>query len=485
MTIDSQLYKWRRTALWIVVVLLPLVLVHPAAAYVPDQRWTTTANGGTGSIGTPVTLTWSIVPDGTSIPGRSPSNLKAYLDEEIGVGDWLPLFQAAFDRWSALGGITFVYESNDDGVSLNSSGGAQGVRGDIRISGTLIDGANNTLAYASLPNDGDIVFDTGETGFFSNSTNNFRAFRNTIMHESAHAFGLLHVQSDTNNFLMEPAINTSFDGPQLDDIRGIQGFYGDIYEKSNNGDGNNSFSTATNLGPISIGGSLFIGSDAAIGQRVEPIETNFVSIDTNTDTDFFSFNLISGAKLNFTLTPLGGTFNQGAESQPQTLFDANARNDLTLAVLAANGTTVLGTSNLGGPGTIESITGLSLADTGQYFVRVTGATPDAMQLYQLQVAAVSALGIPGDFNNDRIVNAADYATWRNLRNQTGPNLTADADGNGVVNDLDYNIWRANFGRSAGSGVVLASGVVPESASILYWLTALVFAVLSRRQNFRS
>ena len=36
----------------------------------------------------------------------------------------------------------------------------------------------------------------------------------------------------------EPREHGPIDGPQLDDIRGIQGFYGDVREKSNAGQGN-------------------------------------------------------------------------------------------------------------------------------------------------------------------------------------------------------------------------------------------------------
>src|SRR5262249_44539560 len=140
---------------------------------------------------------------------------------------WFHLFQESFDRWTQLGGITFVYEPNDSGTSLSGSAGALGVRGDVRIGGANIDGPSGTLAYTYYPDNGDMVIDTGETTFFTDSTNNYRSFRDTLMHEIGHAFGLDHVISSTEALLMEPYIDTSFDGPQLDDIRGLQGFYGD------------------------------------------------------------------------------------------------------------------------------------------------------------------------------------------------------------------------------------------------------------------
>ncbi len=477
-TCNIAVVKLLRVSTWFAVAALPLLSMQPATAYVPDQRWTTTASGGTGGQGTPITLTWSIVPDGTAIPGRSSSNLQSYLNQKIGAGAWLPLLQESFDRWTELGGIKFVYESRDDGVSLNSASGALGVRGDIRISGAFIDGASGTLAYASLPNDGDMVFDTGESSFYSNSASNYLQLRNTVMHETGHAFGLLHIESNTDNLLMEPFINSTFDGPQLDDIRGLHGLYGDKFEKTNGGLGNDIFSRATSLGALSVGGSLSIGTDAATGQRIETTETNFVSIDTNTDTDFYSFNLSAPANLNITLTPLGGTFNQSAEGGTPTPFNASARSDLILSVLASNGSTILGTSNIGGAGTIESITGLSLVSAGQYYVRITGAT-DAVQLYQLQLSAISAIApLAGDYNKNGIVDAADYVTWRDQNDQVGTNLAADGNNDGIVNDLDYIIWKSHLGMTAGTGTALTS--VPEPKSILYWLTTLVVLLGGRR-----
>jgi hypothetical protein len=54
--------------------------------------------------------------------------------------------------------------------------------------------------------------------------------------------------------------------------------------------------------------------------------------------------------------------------------------------------------------------------------------------------------IPGDFNSDRKTDAADYVVWRKTFGLTGPGLDADADGNEVVDDLDYDAWYAHFGE---------------------------------------
>jgi hypothetical protein len=69
--------------------------------------------------------------------------------------------------------------------------------------------------------------------------------------------------------------------------------------------------------------------------------------------------------------------------------------------------------------------------------------------------------LPGDYNGDNVVNAADYTVWRNSRGQT---ITLPNDSTpGEVNDDDYAVWKAHFGESIGA----ASGpAVPEPT--LWW-----------------
>jgi autotransporter-associated beta strand protein len=86
----------------------------------------------------------------------------------------------------------------------------------------------------------------------------------------------------------------------------------------------------------------------------------------------------------------------------------------------------------------------------------------------------SAGGVPGDFNGNGIVDAADYVLWR----KGGP-LQNEVDTPGTVNGQDYLDWRARFGNTSGSGSgsSLAAGAVPEPATlVLLMLIAPVIAV---------
>jgi hypothetical protein len=59
--------------------------------------------------------------------------------------------------------------------------------------------------------------------------------------------------------------------------------------------------------------------------------------------------------------------------------------------------------------------------------------------------------LPGDYNPDGTVDAADYTVWRNALGQTGSGLAADGDLSGVVDRGDFIVWKTNFSATASSG----------------------------------
>jgi autotransporter-associated beta strand protein len=88
---------------------------------------------------------------------------------------------------------------------------------------------------------------------------------------------------------------------------------------------------------------------------------------------------------------------------------------------------------------------------------------------RLQVTTLGPpLGIDGDFNNNGVVDAADYVLWRN----GGPLENDPTDG---VQPEDYDIWRANFGLTAAAGAAasVGNGAVPEPSP---WLPAMLMAI---------
>ena len=465
------------------------------ADFVP---WRTTATGTRSEHGQPVTLTWSIVGDGTLTPGESTadplvsSNLVSFLDGIFGgnpIGSnpndltrrpWFDEISQPFDRWEEISGINYVYEPNDDNLQLGGFAGQLGVRGDIRLSGRNIDGAGSTLAFNFLPTSsaagGDMVIDTSEFAFYSNSSNNFRPLRNVVVHELGHGLNLEHVVSSTDGLLLEPVINNSFDGPQLDEVRAAHFFYGDFNEKSFSGLGNGVASRATNLGLLTLGSTTSVGTDANVpSQLISQTATDFVSISNIDDTDFFSFTIPAAGLLDAELTPLGGVFTQAPEGGFPTTFDANSRSDLSLSIFDSDQTTLLATVNNGGVGESDTLVDLNLLDAGQYYARVTGAA-DTIQLYQLDLTLSPLSFQEADFNEDFAVNELDLQI---LTTSLGNNSLGDADGDGDTDGADFLLWQRQFDGSVSASSALS---VPEPTTVSLLLVGLSAMVQRRRHH---
>jgi hypothetical protein len=67
--------------------------------------------------------------------------------------------------------------------------------------------------------------------------------------------------------------------------------------------------------------------------------------------------------------------------------------------------------------------------------------------------------LPGDYNANGEVDAADFVLWRKtLGTIVPPSTGADSSGNGVVDQSDYLVWKANYGETLppiGAGALLA------------------------------
>jgi fibronectin-binding autotransporter adhesin len=102
-----------------------------------------------------------------------------------------------------------------------------------------------------------------------------------------------------------------------------------------------------------------------------------------------------------------------------------------------------------GPGTYGSLTSSAMFKSS-YF---TGSGI-------LNVAELVFTAIPGDYNNDGVVNAADYTVYRDNVGQPAGTLVNDPAG-GVVGQAQYTQWRNNYGRTANAALS-----VPEPTALL-------------------
>lgn len=97
------------------------------------------------------------------------------------------------------------------------------------------------------------------------------------------------------------------------------------------------------------------------------------------------------------------------------------------------------------------------------------------------VLTMFAIGLAGDYNQNGVVDAADYVVWRNTMGAAGNGLAADGNGDKVVNQADFDVWKSQFGKTNGSGSTLAANV-PEPATAGLLLLCVGLLGMSRPSN---
>jgi hypothetical protein len=107
---------------------------------------------------------------------------------------------------------------------------------------------------------------------------------------------------------------------------------------------------------------------------------------------------------------------------------------------------------------------------GMQFGATASSAPDSAVFFDVNIA----VSLPGDFNFDGSVDAADYVLWRSTVGEVGTGLAADGNGNNVIDAGDYDVWRNNFGaQSAAASVAIA--IVPEAPTRIFLCLALAGA----------
>lgn len=378
-------------------------LVSPMAFLAQGSRWSNTATNGATVQGQAITITYSFVPDGTALPGSlgepaTPSSLFATFDANFpgGRAAWKAKFAEAFARWSEFSNITFV-EVSDDGATFPTAVGQLGARGDIRIAMHPVNAT--ALAYMFFPQfGGDMVIDSNDIGLFSNPTNNFRNLRNMLAHELGHGLGLGHVLPANNTKIMEPNLVTAVDGPQEDDIRGMQFIYGDSLEA------NETLETSQ-----FVGGPL---RDPAQDGTVE-ITVEDAAIERADAADFFGFTAFAGVPIAIRVEPVGTTYAFGPQdSNTTTTVDAQAARNLGLRLWrrtsAANNTfQMLAQINFNQAGEAEYHPPIPYTQAGFMVAEVfsTDGIND-VQRYQLTISNV-AITAPVEPSDLRVFDGLD------------------------------------------------------------------------------
>jgi hypothetical protein len=221
-------------------------------------------------------------------------------------------------------------------------------------------------------------------------------------------------------------------------------------EKVGGGAGNNTLATSTPLGVVAAGQTLTMGADGTTGTKVEPSESDFLSISNASDIDYFRFSLAEPSWLDATVTPVGPVYGQRPNtSGGYTNINSAALSNLSLELYSLVGETweLRGTAAGNPIGVAEALLDSPL-DAGEYAVKVAGSSA-VVQTYQLQF--YSEARMPGDFDQDNRVDGRDLLLW-----QQGLGVSRTA--------AELHDWRANFGEIASHSAVARA--VPEASSLL-------------------
>ncbi len=398
--------------------------------FIVSTRW---ADGGID--GDPISLTYSLVPDGLMLPGgiakvaepAGPSRMFVEFDQRFeGLRSfWVGLLDEVFngtryDSWGSVSGITFtrltappdltdpenpIVFDWDDGSPWGANGPLNGGGtnlGDIRIAAKFIDGIGGVFGYAFPPDDpnypGEIVLDVDE--LWEDPRFGFRRVANIISNLVGTAIGLDIVCPANTTKIMEP-IQDEKDllGPQLDDIRGANALYGDRLENND---------------VLDVGSSqelVFDPIESLLGQQ---FDFPALSIDQLTDQDFFY--VVIPAELGETVDidvrisaqPFGQQYqsgpanNGGCSGATLTTEDARIAQNIRVSLRDVAGVSVAGYRDTTGDaispdglgyideadaGEDEEIIGKIVAP-GTYFIEISssgGTSPTAPQMYDLQI----------------------------------------------------------------------------------------------------
>jgi energy-converting hydrogenase Eha subunit A len=211
--------------------------------------------------------------------------------------------------------------------------------------------------------------------------------------------------------------------------------------------------------------------------------TSYLYTESTTSPDArFDFQLVSGAMLNQPGLQLASD-----TSDPFTGNFPSSKYPYAYEVFGNNGTTALnGHTNDSGNTSLSDLPNAATV-LNDMMEPYSGNGNQFVGSDHLPIVAdyvVVPAHVPGDYNNNGIVDAADYTIWRDTDGQTGANLAADSTGpggtpDGVVDQLDYQIWVDHFGQTSGSGALSGSPVPEPSSMALATLAA--FVLTARRR----
>jgi hypothetical protein len=141
---------------------------------------------------------------------------------------------------------------------------------------------------------------------------------------------------------------------------------------------------------------------------------------------------------------------------------------VSLRSASSGNTVVVGTIDNSNSGAVVNMSGTIALLMSDIFSSVTinpafsFAIFDNVRVFD-GLAPLNPVDLPGDYNDDGSVDAADYVVWRK-NDGTSNTLPNNGDLPGPIGTAHYNLWRTNFGQSIDDGA-RPDTAVPEPAAL--------------------
>ena len=122
---------------------------------------------------------------------------------------------------------------------------------------------------------------------------------------------------------------------------------------------------------------------------------------------------------------------------------------------------------------------LDPSDTPYYSLTCINCSTGSPDTLRLTLTAVPPEGVIGDYNQNDIVDAADYTVWRNALGSATALPNRDPANVGNISAADYNILESKFRAAGWFGQWSRFGAVPEPTSLILLMAAGAIALCGR------